>query len=546
MTVNIQIINDNRVIAAGDFGYSLVTGVVAAGDGVTAFNSLSGWSLSIGTGYNIWRGNEAQFWAIDHDSDTLYFVDDYWSGNFLAIYQGDYRWYRHDYPNEKPKSFWWHAAGLNAVDPLPVNSLIIQSGHTLAVNAGGTSADPRLGESFSGIDRKKCVTFDFNGGAAAAFHTYNAEAFSHPLVYGEIWFRHTPKTGAGSSTNGVQTGSIPWYGTSGVDVDTALHIQVTEDRMYQQNFLDGVGADYSPAYYNYTDHGAVPMGIRWAINYITGEGVMQDPDGSLHKITSANFQTRLGYYLDTELWQTNTATNRRPEVFAAFGSDLYSATANEVAHINALLTAGGATALTAKPDITYEGDAFSQNNSITIATTAGELVLAYLINDASDTQPNTPSGWTVWDGYTGFFGTGSYKIVYKTASGTSETISSNGNTTAIAAARYKNAAVGSSYENTVNDSAPQYGPLTQLNNHPSRPESWLVAFVYSAGNRDVGAATPPSGLTYRGKSIGPTVGVAHFDSNGGLTGPKLVPVKAGSFTGGNDRWWTFLGELKKA
>lgn len=177
--------------------------------------------------------------------------------------------------------------------------------------------------------------------------------------------------------------------------------------------------------------------------------------------------------------------------------------------------------------ISFVSAASAEANTVALpAHTAGDLIIVFLFNNNSTTIPGTPTGgWTALVTTNFSAGGQAYRIVYKFATSSSETLGTSTNATTVSATVYRGVNASSPFgagvsANTSAQSYITYPTLTAI----TSTTSWVVLL---AGCSASGAAvlTTPASTTNRTTTVGGTSTATVNDTNG--------PVGATTWAGRN-------------
>jgi len=154
-------------------------------------------------------------------------------------------------------------------------------------------------------------------------------------------------------------------------------------------------------------------------------------------------------------------------------------------------------------------------NTVALPThAAGDLIIVFLFNNNSTTIPGPPSGgWSALVTTNFSAGGQAYRIVYKFATSSSETLGTSTSATDVSATVYRGVNTSSPFGSSVSANTNAQSYITYPSIATVASTSWVVLL---AGCSASGAAvlTTPSGTTNRTTTVGGSNAITANDTNG--------------------------------
>lgn len=196
--------------------------------------------------------------------------------------------------------------------------------------------------------------------------------------------------------------------------------------------------------------------------------------------------------------------------------------------------------ITEAPLVSYVGSASGTTTPVLPSHQAGDFIICFMFRDGSTTAPALPSGWI--QAATGTSTTCSYRLVYKIATSSSESVGSASTATSCVTSVYRpksgyTISLGATSQGNGSSTSITYQSLTM-----QAPNNLLGAF---AGHRSVNTTleNPPSGMVLRHNVVDTTDEASAFDTGSPVSSWAAKTVSVGGTSSG---WITTVYEIKVA
>lgn len=191
--------------------------------------------------------------------------------------------------------------------------------------------------------------------------------------------------------------------------------------------------------------------------------------------------------------------------------------------------------------ISYVGSASGTTSATPPAHQAGDLFIAHVFRDGSNSTPTLPAGWTSID--TNTTNSAGGLTAYKLAASSAETCTGFTNGTNLLLHVYRGAdqanPIGGHTPATAASTTVSYPALTMA---VANGTSWVAGFA-SHRSVDTALETPPTGMTNRSNLVDATDESAGHDTNGGVSSWSLQTVSVGGTSSG---WYGQTVEVRAA